>query len=248
MAGRHRPRVDAVLLDLDDTLVDTRAAFVAAVSAVASTHLPELPAERHGEVAERWIADVGGHFRAYTRGEISIGEQRRRRADDLQSRFGGGPLDDAAFAAWFATYDAAFRSSWSLHADATALLDTLEAAGCPVGALSNSSRELSVAKLDRLGLAARLPLLASPEDLGYGKPDPRVFHLACRRLGSAPERTAYVGDERDVDAEGAAAAGLVGIWLDRAGPAGRPVDGILVAQSLTDVPRLVDLGALTGRR
>ncbi len=45
---------------------------------------PDVSADRHDEVARRWIADVGGHFRAYTRGEISIAQQRRRRADDLQ--------------------------------------------------------------------------------------------------------------------------------------------------------------------
>ena len=53
----------------------------------------------------------------------------------------------------------------------------------PVGALSNSSRELSVAKLDRLGLAERLPLLVSPDDLGFGKPDPRVFAAGLRAAG-----------------------------------------------------------------
>src|SRR6476620_10309428 len=110
-----RPRVDAVLLDLDDALVDTRAAFFAAVAAVATTWLSHVSPDRHGDVARRWIADVGGHFRAYTRGEISIAEQRRRRADDLQLTFGGATLDDEQFAAWFATYDAAFRTAWRLH-------------------------------------------------------------------------------------------------------------------------------------
>jgi putative hydrolase of the HAD superfamily len=256
VATSQRPRVDAVLLDLDDTLIDTRAAFFAAVSAVATTWLPDVSPERHDEVARRWIADVGGHFRAYTRGEISIVQQRRRRADDLQITFGGEVLDDARFAAWFAAYDAAFRESWRLHDDVWPLLDALDAAGVAVGALSNSSRELSLAKLDRLGLVDRLPLLASPDDLGFGKPDPQVFQLACSRLGdgagSEPARTAYVGDELDVDAQGATAAGLVGIWLDRVGSSGgssgaRPGD-VLVAASLDDVPRLVDLGALTARR
>jgi putative hydrolase of the HAD superfamily len=247
------PRVDAVLVDIDDTLVDTRAAFFAAIHTVAATWLGHLPATRRDEVARRWIADVGGHFRSFTRGEISITDQRRRRAADLQGAFGGADLDDEQFAAWAAAYDAAFRTSWRLHDDALALLAALDHIGTPVGALSNSTRELSVAKLERLGLTDRLPLLVSPDDLGFGKPDPRVFHLACERLGSAPGRTAYVGDELDVDAQGARAAGLVGIWLDRrtqpAPGAGRPhSDGLLVAHSLLDLPELLDLGAPSVRR
>jgi putative hydrolase of the HAD superfamily len=248
--AQPRPVVDAVLLDIDDTLVDTRQAFFAAVAAVAATWLDHLPPERHDEVARRWVADVGGHFREYTRGEISIEEQRRRRAADLQQTFGGTDLDDAQFAAWYAAYDAAFRDAWRLHDDALPLLSALEAAGVPFGALSNSSRALSVAKLERLGLTRRLPLLVSPDDLGFGKPDPQVFRLACDRLGSRPRTTAYIGDELDVDAMAAQAAGLVGIWLDRrrsppasmAPDGGGATSGVLVATGLADLAQLVDLG------
>ncbi|MFN8082325.1 MAG: HAD hydrolase-like protein [Kineosporiaceae bacterium] len=38
------------------------------------------------------------------------------------------------------------------------------------------------------------------DDLGVGKPDPRVFHLACERLGVSPGRSLYLGDEPDADA------------------------------------------------
>lgn len=250
-AGTGRPVVEGVLLDIDDTLVDTRAAFFAAIGAASRVSLRHLPPGDYDDVARRWIADVGGHFRTFTRGETTIEEQRRRRVDDLQVTFGGPRLDDDEFAAWFETYDAAFRASWRLHDDALPLLDRLAEAGLPVGALSNSSRELSVDKLDRLGLSGRLPLLVSPDDLGFGKPDPRVFALACERLGTPPSRTAYVGDELDVDAEGARAAGLVGVWLDRRGegPAtGTGRGGVLVAASLEDVPRLLDLGGSSARR
>lgn len=260
--SQRRPRADAVLVDIDDTLVDTRAAFFAAIRTVAGTWLGHLPAEQHDEVARRWIADVGGHFRSFTRGEISITLQRRRRAADLQGTFGGADLDDEQFAAWAAAYDKAFRSSWRLHDDAVPLLEALDRAGIPVGALSNSTRELSVAKLEGLGLSDRLPLMVSPDDLGFGKPDPRVFHLACERLGSTPARTAYVGDELDVDAHGARSAGLVGIWLARSGQVGQPGqpgqpgaaatkagrDGVLVAHSLLDLPELLDLGPPSVRR
>jgi putative hydrolase of the HAD superfamily len=244
--------VDGVLLDIDDTLVDTRSAFFAAIAAASATSLSHLPREAYDDVARRWIADVGGHFRSYTRGEISIAVQRRRRVDDLQHAFGGHELDDEQFASWFAEYDRQFRASWRLHDDVLELLDRLETAAVRVGALSNSSRELSQAKLARLGLTERSPLLVSPDDLGFGKPDPRVFALACERLGTRPERTAYVGDELDVDALGAAGAGLVGIWLDRlgtaaAGPAPE-VHAVLVAHSLGDVPQLLDLGGHGARR
>lgn len=248
--------VDGVLLDIDDTLVDTRRAFFAAIHAVAAGWLSHLPEDGRDDVARRWIADVGGHFRTYTRGEISIAEQRRRRVDDLQRTFGGDDLDDERFDQWFATYDAAFRAAWRLHGDALELLDCLEQAGVRFGALSNSSRELSIDKLARLGLTERLPLLVSPDDLGFGKPDPRVFDLACRRLGTEPARTAYVGDELDVDAHGARAAGLVGIWLDRQPDRhGQPppriaadTHGVLVVRSLDELPARLDLGGSSARR
>lgn len=81
---------------------------------------------------------------------------------------------------------------------------------------------------------------------GSGKPDPRVFAEACRRLGTDPARTAYVGDELDVDARGALAAGLVGVWLDRPGtrrggphpedPASARASGVHVVHGLADLP------------
>ena len=79
------------------------------------------------------------------------------------------------------------------------------------------------------------------DTLGFGKPDPRVFLEACRRLGTDPARTAYVGDEPDVDAAAARDAGLVGVWLDRPGARRRPVDeatldGVTVIRSLTELP------------
>ena len=73
-------------------------------------------------------------------------------------------------------------------------------------------------KLEAVGLAADVPMLVGVDTLGVGKPDPRVFVEACRRLGTAPGRTVYVGDELDIDAQAASAAGLLGVWLDRPGP------------------------------
>ncbi|WP_233153617.1 HAD family hydrolase [Kineosporia sp. R_H_3] len=97
------------------------------------------------------------------------------------------------------------------------------------------------AKLDAVGLG-RLAVLGSMDDLGRGKPDPDLFHLACRCLGSERSRTAYLGDEADVDARGARDAGLLGIWFDAHGTGADPGD-VPVARSLAEVPALLGIGA-----
>ncbi len=234
------PRVDAVLLDVDDTLVDTRAAFRVAIRQVVDIWLAHLDDAGREAAVLHWARDGSGHFRAYTQGELSFGGQRRLRSADLHAAFGGAELDDAAYLRWECGYEEAFRTAWCPAPDAVPLLDALDAAGLPYGAVTNLEGPYQREKLARVGLR-RVPVLGSMDDLGRGKPDPRLFQLACRRLGSPPERTAYVGDELDVDARGARDAGLLGIWLDRHGTGAEP-DDVPVARTLGDVPSLLGIG------
>lgn len=248
VAGEGRPSVDGVLFDIDDTLVDTRSAFAAALSGVIREHLPHLDADAHEEVVAVWRADASGHYGRYTRGEVDYRTQRMGRANELHARFGGAVLDDAGYAAWDEVFEAGFAAAWAAHPDAHEVVDALLAAGLAVGALSNAAVAYQTRKLDRAGLRTRVPMLVGVDTLGVGKPDPRVFAEACRRLGTDPSRTAYVGDELDVDAGAAVAAGLVGVWVDRPGPrrvhvshedvAAARSAGVHIVASLTELPAL----------
>lgn len=239
------PAVDGVLLDIDDTLVDTRAAFRVALASVLDRYAPGADVDA---ALALWRADPGGHYRAYTRGELTAREQRMTRANELHAAFGGPVLDDAAYDAWVALFDEAFASGWVAHDDVDAVLARLLDAGVRIGALTNAGHAHQTAKLARVGLGDRVEVLVALDTLGYGKPDPRVFLEACRRLGAAPGRTVYVGDELDVDAVAARDAGLVGIWLDRPGPRRVPVSpaevaasGVRRITSLTDLPSTLGL-------
>ena len=241
-------RVDGVLFDIDDTLVDTRGAFGHALSGVAGRYLPDLPPERHDELVTVWRADVGGHYAAYTRGELGYDEQRMIRANELHAQFGGPELDDDGFARWDETFQAEFADAWRAHEEVDAVLDTLLEAGLAVGALSNASVALQTTKLERVALLERVPMLVGVDTLGFGKPDPRVFLEACRLLGTDPERTAYVGDELDVDAVAAREAGLVGVWVDRPGVRRVPLTDaqieaadVIVVTSLDQLPSALGL-------
>jgi putative hydrolase of the HAD superfamily len=241
-SGDGGRRVDGVLLDIDDTLVDTHGAFAAALAAVARASLPHLAGAEVEALADHWRTDAHGRYRAYTRGEQTYRSQRVARANDLHAAFGGPPLDDAGFDAWNAVFEQAFTGAWAAHPEAVAVLDRLLGAGIVVGALTNAATGYQTRKLRAVGLHGRIEVLVGVDTLGVGKPDPRVFAEACRRLGTAPGRTAYVGDELDVDARAATAAGLLGIWLDRPGIGLKgtarlePVPGEIVIRSLDALP------------
>jgi putative hydrolase of the HAD superfamily len=229
-AATDRP-FDGVLFDIDDTLVDTRGAFAAALAVAAERYLPDVPASRHPQVLAHWRADPDGHYSRYTRGEATYREQRVARANAMHAVFGGPALDDAGFDAWDAVFEDAFRSAWAVHDDAPRVVKELTTAGLAVGALSNASVAYQTLKLERVGLGDTVPMLVGVDTLGFGKPAPEVYLEACRRLGTDPARTAYVGDELDVDAVAAQRAGLTGVWLDRPGPRRIPVSEEEIAMS-----------------
>jgi putative hydrolase of the HAD superfamily len=70
-----------------------------------------------------------------------------------------------------------------------------------------------------------------------GKPDPEIFHRVCARLDLPARECLHVGDSRREDYEGARAAGLTALLLDREG---RHPDVAERIQSLTEIPAALD--------
>lgn len=128
--------------------------------------------------------------------------------------------DDEADA-WFARHIAHYESAWSLFPDTVPALDAL-AGTYRHAVLSNSALEPQHRKLTVLGVRDRFESLLCAAELGVSKPDPGAFLASCEALGLDAREVLYVGDEPDIDAAGATAAGLAGVWLDRRGRGGRP--------------------------
>jgi HAD superfamily hydrolase (TIGR01549 family) len=88
-----------------------------------------------------------------------------------------------------------------------ALLDFLDRQGVRMGILSDYPAD---AKLSALGLAGRFSpvLCATDPQIARLKPNPRGYLVACERWQLQPREVLVVGDRLDVDAAGAAAAGM----------------------------------------
>jgi putative hydrolase of the HAD superfamily len=109
-----------------------------------------------------------------------------------------------------------------LYAGVHPCLSGLSAEKVPLGVLAQTLRTSNEvrAELERLGIARHFQLILSVEDLPWDKPDPRVFHEACQRLGSPPAEVLFVGDDPEMDGRGATSAGLSVVLVDRKGTLG----------------------------
>jgi putative hydrolase of the HAD superfamily len=68
--------------------------------------------------------------------------------------------------------------------------------------------------LDEFGVRDLFDSIVVSDNVGYAKPDPRIFHIALNEHGFKPSETVYVGD-MDVDVQGALAAGMKPIMIKR---------------------------------
>lgn len=202
---------DAVLFDLDDTLLDGDAAGDEGVARL----LRRCPAVDPGTARKAWAVATDEHFPRYLSGELTYDEHRAARIRSWAAACGadvpdGGELD------WFAVYRVGYEAGWTAFADVASCLTALPQS-TPLGVITNGDSVQQRDKLRVLGLAARFKVVVASADIGIAKPDPRVFRHAARLLGVTPERCVYIGDKRDTDAQAATSAGMTGIWLNRTG-------------------------------
>ncbi len=231
-----------VLFDLDDTLFAHQRSVRLGVSAHRRASGGALAAADEVEEFARWHALEEHHYTRYLRGELDFLAQRRSRARDFVAPYDLDLTDDDAADRWFDDYLAEYERSWSLHDDALSCLDALEAAGIRLGIITNGDIDFQTGKIERVELAPRIEHVIASGELGFAKPDPRIFEHACAVFGVTPSDAVYVGDRLNTDAIGAAEAGLRGVWLDRSGAAtadelaSAAASGVLVINSLEELP------------
>lgn len=134
---------------------------------------------------------------------------------------GAGVLDAFAPGAFDAYFEAVYRhfedaATWDVFPDVRPALAALRSLGCPLGVISNfDSRVLGI--LERLDLAASFASVTLSSQVGATKPDPAIFARALARHRVDAVRAVHVGDSPAEDGEGARAAGLRAVLIDRAG-------------------------------
>jgi putative hydrolase of the HAD superfamily len=256
----------ALLFDLDETLMVEEPAAVAAFEATAqfATSRCEIdPASlatgARLRARELWYAAPTHDYCA--RVGISSWE-------GLWCRFEGEGPDERALRDWSPTYR---REAWSLaladqgvddprlaeelgkqfgverrarhevFADAERALAEL-GESYSLGLLTNGAACLQREKLAASGLVGYFDAVVVSADIGAAKPDVSVFERALSQLGAERENAVMVGDSLAKDIDGATAAGLGAIWVNRTGaPAPSDREDLLEITTLEELPSALSI-------
>jgi putative hydrolase of the HAD superfamily len=103
--------------------------------------------------------------------------------------------------------------------DAEPALSALRARGLKLIVVSNWDCSLG-SVLERTGLSGQLDGAISSAEAGSRKPDPAIFTPALELAGCDAGEALHVGDTAEEDVEGARAAGIRVLLIDREQPAG----------------------------
>jgi len=207
--------VKAVLFDLGNTLV----------SYYSREEFPGVLAECIGR-CRRLLMDRGVSFRdegLWVRAEEQNHESPDDRVRPLEDRLGYifGVDDGEIVGALCGVFVEPIFELGVLYEDVKPTLVELRRRGVKTAVVSNTSwgspAGLWRRELERLGLTGLVDAAVFCRDVGWRKPDGRVFLRALGLLGVDPCEAVFVGDDPRWDVEGPRALGMGAVLVDRAG-------------------------------
>jgi len=126
---------------------------------------------------------------------------------------GLGPVEFEPF------FDAVYRvfaaaEVWQTYPEVPGVLRTLRRRGVRLAIVSNFDVRL-LPVCEGLGLREQVDAIVFAAEAGAAKPDPLIFRLALGRLDADAPDAVHVGDSLEEDVDGARAAGLRAVLLER---------------------------------
>ena len=229
----------AILLDLDDTILDDSSGIVASWRDACACYCSATNG-----------LDAEVVFRAIDRTrEWYWSDPERHRVGRLELAWARGEVVRLAFAELGVDDDnLARRIGDKYHAlrdeaiapydDAVATVEWLRLQGCRLALLTNGGSRGQRQKIDRFKLAPLFEAILIEGEVGFGKPDPRIYTQALAALDVPAAETWMVGDNLEWDVAEPQRQGIYGIWIDVRGkglPPNYPVQPNRIIRTLSEL-------------
>ncbi|WP_379151732.1 HAD family hydrolase [Paenibacillus sp. sgz5001063] len=197
--------VQALLFDLDNTLMDRDRTFRSFSRKFVQDLLAHLEPEEAGRVVEDIIVrDADGY----------------RDKDGFFAELSRVlPWEKVVTAAEIRDYyDETYITHGAPMKHAVEILEYCREQGYVMGLVTNGKKDIQYGKIDLLQIRGYFEQIVISGEVGISKPDPGIYRLALERLGTTADETLFIGDHPVNDIWGAAKAGMETIWLKRNHP------------------------------
>ena len=218
--------IDAVIVDLDGTMVDTVGDFCVALNLMLRDLPPPfgtssvdslLVSRMIGKGSEHLIKSVLKHVSltksATDKEALSLG------VNELEALF------DPAWRSYQAHYHAVNGQHATVFPGVLAGLQQLQARGVKMACLTNKPTDFARSLLEEKGLASFFEYTFGGDAFEHKKPHPLPLLKTCEALGSSVHRTLMVGDSSN-DAQAARAAGCPVVLVTYGYNHGEPVQSV----------------------
>lgn len=212
----------AVLFDLDGTLLDTAPDFY---RALATMQRRRNQTEVSYEALRSLASDGSRPMLKLAFGETIAEQELQLLVEEFLSLYEAEPV-----------------VAGTLFEGIDELLRLLEGRDIPWGIVTNKPRYLSVKVLQSLDLTQRCSVLVCPEDVSQAKPSPEGLLLAAKQLGLPSQKCLYLGDHlRDIDAGKAAGMTTIacGFGYLKAQESASDWQADLLVHESTELPKLI---------
>jgi phosphoglycolate phosphatase len=235
------PTTQALMIDLDGTMVDTMADFEAALNlALADIDLPKVsPAVVNiavGKGSEHLVRTVLQH-------QLKLPEVQDSGlvCDNTTVE----SLYEPAFLRYQHHYGRVNGQHAQVYAGVLEGLQAFQASGLPMACLTNKPVSFTTPLLKDKGLSPYFAHVFGGDSFERKKPDPLPLLKTCEALGSSPARTLMVGDSSN-DAQAADAAGCPVVLMTYGYNHGEPIQNTPALAWLDSLTQLFDTPQLKG--
>ena len=209
-------RVDAVIVDLDGTMVDTMGDFNEALNRMlAELALPAIGAQH----IEHMVGKGSEHLLRSVLKHVLALDGSAQSAIKIEEHY------PAAWASYQRHYLVINGQYAGVYEGVAAGLQALRARGLRLACLTNKPTSFALPLLQAKGLDGYFEKVFGGDAFERKKPDPLPLLKTCEALGTAPARTLMVGDSSN-DAQAARAAGCPVVLVTYGYNHGQPVRAV----------------------
>ena len=232
-------RPKAILLDLDDTILNDSGNIESIWEQACHAHRDEFGSidaaavsAEINRVRDWYWADRDRH----REGRLDLEAARRHVVQLALANLG---IDREGLAARIGdACSNAREAAWQPLEGAMETLHWMHDRGFRLALLTNGSAAMQRRKIERLGLEKFFDAILIEGELGFGKPDIRVYRRALDGMSVQPSEAWMIGDNLEWDVAEPQRLGVFGVWIDvrdRGLPADSRVQPDRIVRGLSDV-------------